>query len=426
MIQANTTQQDLTSRPLNIISSVNNNSNSSPTKRKLDYSSHTHLQSNDDSKLSQQNDMFELTPNILDDTTLDKQNELLNMDLEQLKPPKLDQEYDNFDDTTLEHGRDIQRESDNKTPEMLIRMDRKVTPSSYYKDSDRSESEGEESERTSDHHSHQSNHSSQQSSRQSSPNRQQPSHRSKRKVNRKNELGYPDIITDKETKQFLDSYFDDMLNDIPMDDFFSCLVGEVRSLLDKYSVPDEQFKDMVYDKLEGSNNTLSLNKLQARTSEIGFSSYIENLLNEIYESNSKAEHQNNIQEIYMELEAAKAQLEEKEQNLNQREKDNKRWQNELNGKESELIEAHDDLKNILEDEAVKLYKESEIRIKKLLSQQNTRLKAVERDYQNKVRIMNSKLRNISNASNTSLRSSNLSMMASKGPRSDDASQYKAK
>lgn len=78
-----------------------------------------------------------------------------------------------------------------------------------------------------------------------------------------------------------------------------------------------------------------------------------------------------------------------------------------------------DAKSTLEDEAIKLTKQAEANFKKELSAQQKKLSTIERDYQNKVKIITSKLRNNTNnlnGMNASMRSANMSTMlkSSKG------------
>jgi hypothetical protein len=147
---------------------------SSPTKRKLDYNN---------SQLLIEEEKYQLTPNILDDSkTYDYQSKLDIKNYSKLESPGYINITNHLVRKTPENI--YKNETPNKsqksemTPKMIISVERINTPSSYYKESPKiSEGDGEGED--------------------------------------ENEvLTYKDIIEDTETIEFMDKYFEDSHDDI--------------------------------------------------------------------------------------------------------------------------------------------------------------------------------------------------------------------
>lgn len=370
---------------------MNANELTNLTKRKLDYQAA--IESSD-----RKDDMFQLTPNILNETSNRILNDEVSRDKSGLynpmsKKPLESNKYEADSPSSYQYDSTVEKDK-KETPHMIISMERKKTPSSYYKDSDNSECSEEVD---------------------SNPDDTQ------------NQLRYDDIVTDQETKEFLDHYFEDTPTQINIVDFIACLRMAFEDIIKDSGVTDEQFKDTIIDKLEKSDEILSFNKLQARTKDIGLSAYIENLANELYESNQHKQKQQNMEAIFVELDAVRQELVNKEEDLKHRESQLKQQQQELNewsddlqDREQQIVIMYQDSKTTLQDDADRMTQEAEMRFKKLLKEQSKKLQTLERDYQNKVRVINSKLRTLNNApSNMSMRSANMSTVLKSSKNSED-------
>ena len=359
------------------------------TKRKLNYENV--IEASD-----QNEDMFDLTRNILDDTN----NAILNVDISRLKPPEISQNKLYSSESPLQEKNDnheIKEEiHEDATPKMLISMHRKQTPSSYYKDSDNSECTDN------NHNDEQSQTNIDQSV---DPNSNYDP----------TEIKYDDIIKDEETLKFLDYYFQDIPTQIHIDDFWASLIEYYKEILDQYPIPLDNLKKSIFEKFEKSDGNVSFNKLQARTSEIGLDRYIEFLIKEIHEANRNEE----VQEIYLQFDEIRTELEDERNVINKQRENLEDWEDELNERQQNIENMYYESKSDLENEATRLYKEAEIKVKKMFKEQTKKMQTIERNLQNKITVIKNKISKNNSLNNTTMRSANMSNILKSSKGADD-------
>ncbi len=257
---------------------------------------------------------------------------------------------------------------------MIISVEHKSSPSSYYKGSNSSQSQSEQDE------------------------------------NDRTTLAFYEIITDAETLDFMNYYFEDTPNDVEIREFATCICNEYIDMLNDYEITKETFIEELEDKLAKDENSLSFNKLHLYTKDIGFNAYIENFGKEIKQKLDHKEKEENNKEIFTQLLEVKAELEQKDRDLKQKERELKLRQAELDNREREIISLYQDAKTNLENESQRLYKQAENEFKKSINNLNKKITTVERDMRNKTRLVIANKQNLSmstkqNNMNTSLKSS---------------------
>ena len=148
---------------------------------------------------------------------------------------------------------------------MIISVEHKSSPSSYYKgsNSDYTRSEHDENDQT--------------------------------------VLAFNEIIADWETLEFLNHYFDDCPNEILVKDFTACIWGDFEDMLNDYNISKDIFCEELEDKLAKNEDTLSFNKLHLYTKDIGLNSYIENLCKEISHKAAAREKEEYSKEVFAQL-----------------------------------------------------------------------------------------------------------------------------